>query len=159
MNLPADLHVLLVDCERSDCSHLFETLENWSGVLCCVVHVASAKAAMNILRKIADFDVIIIDVGTEAARRLDTVKVIRGLISRIPILVLASDSDSRLTRSMLDAGAHDCLINGDVHGPLLRRAIFSAIEWSRWQAELHDLENIIRPIMKVLSADDTDKSV
>lgn len=88
-------------------------------------------------------DVVLLDLSLPDSKGMDTFHKVNAVAPTIPIVVLSGISDVTLAIEMVQAGAQDYLVKGQVDAHLLMRSIQYAIERKRaqvavqnWSAEL-----------------------
>jgi len=81
------------------------------------------------------FDIILSDLGLPDSQGRATVKQLVSAVGQIPIVVLTGLNDQRAGFEMVNAGAQDYLVKGQVTGEMLVRSIRYAIERKRIENE------------------------
>jgi DNA-binding NarL/FixJ family response regulator len=84
-------------------------------------------------------DVVVLDLSLPDCAGAETFSRLRGLFPKLPVVVLTGLDDDALGFAIIQAGAQDYLIKGQVTGPLLSRALRYAIERKRAEEEKQDL--------------------
>lgn len=84
-------------------------------------------------------DVIVLDLSLPDSVGLKTFSRLHGLHPTVPVVVLTGLDDEATGLAIVQAGAQDYLIKGQVNGPLLARSLSYAIERKRAEAEKQEL--------------------
>lgn len=92
-------------------------------------------------------DALLLDLSLPDSQGIDTLVRARAAARGIPIVVLTSLDDEGLGLQLLQAGAHDYLVKGEVTGSLLRRSLRYAVERKRVEKELSESEARFRAIL------------
>ncbi len=100
--------------------------------------VESAAAAINALKQ-QSFDVVLTDLSVPDSHGLRTVARLREAGGQIPIIVMTSLDDDTVENDILDAGAQDYLVKGELDGRAVARAILHAVHRERSLNEVHAL--------------------
>ena len=134
---PKSLEVLLVEDDSDDYRLLMKQFSD-QDVEVFVDWAESLGAAASKLDQ-DDFDIILTDLSLQESTGLDTVRQLRPLAGELPIIVLTSLDDVCLGKDLLDNGAQDYLVKGDLNGRAMVRAVQHAIQRQRMQNELSNL--------------------
>ncbi|HSN04484.1 MAG TPA: response regulator, partial [Nitrospira sp.] len=94
------------------------------------------------------FDAVLLDLSLPDSQGLDTLARLREAAKDVPIVVLTGTEDEALGMQLIQAGAQDYLVKGQVTGPLLNRALRYAVERSRTEAALRDSEERFRTLVE-----------
>lgn len=92
-------------------------------------------------------DALLLDLSLPDSRGIDTLVRARAAAPGTPIVVLTSLDDEGLGVQLLQAGAQDYLVKGEVTGSLLRRSLRYAVERKRVEKELSESEARFRAIL------------
>lgn len=95
----------------------------------------------------AGFDAVLLDLSLPDSQGPDTVIRARAAAQGIPIVVMTSIDDDALGVQLLQAGAQDYLVKGEVTGSLLRRSLRYAVERKRAEKALSESESRFRAIL------------
>lgn len=121
------IRVLLVEDNPGDARLLRESLAEAPATQFEIVHVGRLSEAIKTL--VADrFDVVLLDLGLPDGNGIETLLRARESAPGCPIVVLTGLEDETLAVQMVQAGAQDYLIKGQVGAALLVRALRYAIE-------------------------------
>ena len=82
------------------------------------------------------YDVVLTDLSLPECCGLETVAKLRRLANDLPIIVLTGIDDEALGQELLECGAQDYLVKGELNGRPTRRAIQHAIQRERMKNEL-----------------------
>ena len=77
------------------------------------------------------YDVVLLDLSLPDSQGIDTFNRLNDICPDIPIIVMTGNNDEELAVTVVQAGAQDYLVKGQVDAPLLIRAIRYAIERNR----------------------------
>ncbi|WP_447976931.1 PAS domain S-box protein [Candidatus Nitrospira bockiana] len=125
------MRVLLVEDNPGDVQLLKEHLADARDVRVQLIHVSCLRDALTRLAEDA-CDIVLLDLSLPDSVGLDTVtRVVAGSGAKLPIVVLTSIEDEGLGLQLIQAGAQDYLVKGQVTGPLLLRSLHYAIERHR----------------------------
>jgi glutamate dehydrogenase (NAD(P)+) len=94
------------------------------------VAVRTLADALAVLKK-ETFDVILLELALPDSRAANTFDLVQAAAPELPIVVLTGVDDTGLAVRAVDAGAQDYLIEGEISGPVLIRAIRYALERTR----------------------------
>jgi DNA-binding NtrC family response regulator len=84
-------------------------------------------------------DVVVLDLSLPDSTGPVTFSRLHGLFPKVPVVVLTGLDNDAMGFAIIQAGAQDYLIKGQVNGPLLARTLRYAIERKRAEAEKQDL--------------------
>jgi diguanylate cyclase (GGDEF)-like protein len=131
------VRVLLVEDNVDDAVSVRRTLGRARQPLFEVVHVESLREALARLES-DPFDIVLLDLSLPDSCGLHTLSSFfqASLPRRPPIIVLTGDDDERLAVSILQAGAQEYLVKGDLGSRTLVRTLLGAIERHRMAQEL-----------------------
>ncbi|MBI1881941.1 MAG: response regulator [Chloroflexi bacterium] len=82
------------------------------------------------------FDVVLLDLSLPDGQGVETLRRLQADVSEVPVVVLTGLEDEALGVQLIQAGAQDYLVKGQVSGPLLLHSVRYAIERKRVKAEL-----------------------
>ena len=91
---------------------------------------------------------MLLDLSLPDSQGLDTLVRLHEAAKDVPIVVLTGTEDETLGVQLIQAGAQDYLIKGQVSGPLLTRSLRYAIERNRTEAALRDSEARFRNLVE-----------
>ncbi|MDG6257464.1 MAG: ATP-binding protein [Methanomicrobiaceae archaeon] len=113
---------------------------------------AAGRLEEGLARMAADsFDVVLLDLSLPDSTGFETFGALREADPHIPVIVLTGLDDEDLAVQMLQRGAQDYLIKGDIDAGLLRRSIRYAIERASADAALRQSEEKYRTLVENLS--------
>lgn len=150
------MKVLLVDDEPAQVwlvSEHLRSVSEKSGKAIAIIHSESLQEGLLTLAS-NEIDVVLLDLSLPDSIGLDTLTKARTRFPSLPIVVLTSLDDEELGIQLVQGGAQDYLVKGQVDGLLLFRTLRYAIE--RKQAEVEretlilDLQNALAQV-KTLS--------
>ncbi|MEK6670687.1 MAG: PAS domain S-box protein [Nitrospirota bacterium] len=95
----------------------------------------------------ARFDAVLLDLALPDSQGLDTLVRLHGVAKDVPIVVLTGIEDEALGVRLIQAGAQDYLVKGQVTGHLLTRSLRYAAERKRVEEELGESEARLRAIL------------
>src|SRR5512134_757460 len=111
-----------------------------------IVHADRLEKGIAILPE-ARPDAVLLDLSLPDSHGISTLVRMRAAAKGIPIVVLTSIEDEALGMQLIQAGAQDYLIKGQVTGQLLMRALRYAAERRRAEEALGESEARIRAIL------------
>ena len=112
-----------------------------------VVHVERLALALQSLDEGA-FEVVLLDLSLPDSQGIGTLTKITSARPGMPIVVLTSLDDEILGLQLLQRGAQDYLVKGEVTGSLLRRSLRYAVERKRAEVELRTSEVFLESIVE-----------
>ncbi len=153
-------NVLVVEDSPSDAFLLKEALNEVAFVRFNLVCVERLGQAVERLGQ-QPFDIVLLDLGLPDSDGLDTLLQLRDQARAIPIVVFTGRNDASLGIRLIQEGAQDYLVKGELRGDILARSIHYAIERKRIEEALkeagrrkteflamlaHELRNPLTPI-------------
>jgi PAS domain S-box-containing protein len=132
--------ILLVEDNPGDVRLLQELLEEVSDAPFVLTSVERLDGALAYLAKQL-VDVILLDLSLPDSQGLETFTKIHDRASATPIVVLTGLDRETLTQQVMQAGAQDYLVKGQVHGALLMRSMHYAIERKRAEEALRSVKD------------------
>ncbi len=140
------MRILLVEDNPGDIRLLQEYLKEDSA---CRFQITQADRLSRGLERLAEahFDAVLLDLSLPDSHGADTLVRMRAAAQGIPIVVLTGLDDEALGVQLLQAGAQDYLVKGEVTGSLLRRSLRYAVERKRTEKELSESEARVRAIL------------
>jgi two-component system sensor histidine kinase UhpB len=112
-----------------------------------LVHVDRLAPALESLNQ-ASFDVVLLDLSLPDSQGIQTLTRVNAVRPGMPIVVLTSIDDEVLGLQLLQAGAQDYLVKGEVTASLLRRSLRYAVERKRAEVELRRSEIFLESIVE-----------
>ncbi len=142
------MRILLVEDNPGDVRLLQEYLRGDRSVADGFQLVHEGRLARG-LERLAEggLDAVLLDLSLPDSQGIDTLVRARTAAPGIPIVVLTSLDDEGLGVQLLQAGAQDYLVKGEVTGSLLRRSLRYAVERKRAERELSESEARFRAIL------------
>ena len=143
------MRILMVEDNLGDVRLLREHLAgNRSvGEVFHVVHVERLAVALQSLDEGA-FEVVLLDLSLPDSQGIGTLTKMHAARPGMPIVVLTSLDDEVLGLQLLQHGAQDYLVKGEVTGSLLRRSLRYAVERKRAEVELRTSEVFLESIVE-----------
>jgi len=134
--LSENLNILVVEDNASDQFLLEQMLLSSRLKIGKIFSASTIKEAIKILES-TGIDFVLLDLSLPDSFGIDSLKSIRPLIQRIPVIVLTGLADADVALEALKQNAQDYLVKGEINTNLLIKSIEYSIE--RKKAE----ENII----------------
>ncbi|TWT74516.1 Non-motile and phage-resistance protein [Posidoniimonas polymericola] len=126
MQLNDPIEVLLVEDDPDDRFLLEKQLRRDRGKICITSAESFAEAVEHLSSR--DFSVVLTDLSLPDSVGVETVSRLRQHAGRTPILVLTSLDDEAIEHEIVDAGAQDYLVKGEVGGRAVTRAVMHAVQ-------------------------------
>ncbi|TWU46238.1 Response regulator PleD [Rubripirellula tenax] len=120
------IQILLVEDEESDAFLVSRTLKQSVYYKFDVVVAGTLSAAMKQLEA-TDFNVCLLDLGMPDGCGIESLRVIRSIDARIPIVVLTGNDDEALGLTAIETGAQDFIAKNSLDSRSLSRALVFAI--------------------------------
>ncbi|QDU57327.1 hybrid sensor histidine kinase/response regulator [Aeoliella mucimassa] len=100
-----------------------------------------AQTLASALEKLSrqSYDIVLTDLSVPDSVGLETVSNLRKKSGTTPIIVLTSLDDEVLEKDILDVGAQDYLVKGEVPGRIVMRSILHAVQRQQTTNEMNDL--------------------
>jgi PAS domain S-box-containing protein len=134
------LRVLLVEDNPGDAALLRYLLPERGALQLEVRCVSRLSEALALVGE-ESFDLALLDLGLPDSFGLATFRTLRRQASKLPIIVLTGNHDEQVGLEAIREGAQDYLTKGQVDAQLLIRAISYAVERSRAEKALKDLND------------------
>jgi signal transduction histidine kinase len=136
MTNPLDtvLRVLMVEDRATDVLIARDELEQTSGVMFQVQHVARLGEALALLQQ-QPFDAVLLDLNLPDSLGLDTFTQLRCAVPAIAIVLMSHSDDATLALHAVQAGAQDYVVKGTQNGQLARSLRY-AVERARSEQAL-----------------------
>jgi diguanylate cyclase (GGDEF)-like protein len=130
------MHILLVDDSPADARLIREYLCEVKDFPFELTHANRLRAGLECLAQSeTPFDVILLDLSLPDSQDLDALINIRSQ-THLPIIVQSGMDDEELAIRVVQEGAQDFLIKGQLSGTLLARALRYAVERHHYEAAL-----------------------
>lgn len=130
------LHILLLEDSRTD-SRLVRSCLKASQLRCSFTWAETLADAIAELEN--EFDVALLDLNLPDSAGMDTVRQVRALQPKLPIVVLSGHSDGEIALEALREGAQDYISKIDFNPSSLERSIRFAIERHERRTLEHEL--------------------
>ena len=142
------MRLLLVEDNPGDIRLLQEFLLKDRGAS-GAFHIVHADRLENGIERVMKdrFDAVLLDLSLPDCQGIGTLVRMRGAAKGIPIVVLTSIEDETLGMQLIQAGAQDYLVKGQVTGQLLKRSLIYAAERTRVEEALAESESRLRAIL------------
>ncbi len=137
-----EITVLLVEDNPGDARLIQEMFREVPEHKVALVICGSIESAVEELRRTA-VDVMLLDLGLPDSQGLDSISNIR-FHTNVPIVVLTGLDDDAVSRQIIQRGAQDYLIKGQVESGPLSRSVKYAVERYRMQLELEHAATELR---------------
>jgi signal transduction histidine kinase len=147
--VPGRIKLFLVEDNPSDVRLIQEMLSG-VGAAPFSLEIATSLAAAHLRLSAGRFDVLLLDLGLPDSRGLSTFASIHAAIPALPIIVFTGFGDQSLALQVVQQGAQDYLVKGQVDSSLIWRAIRYAMERGRGSRELVLSETRIRHLNESL---------
>jgi len=121
------LKVLLVEDNLAEAELIQELLLENNAIKVELTHAQRLDQATELLEQ-ENFDVILLDLSLPDSQGLDTVAKIQECGLNLPIVVLTARNDQELAIQLIQVGAQDYLVKGNVSSELLLRSLRYAVE-------------------------------
>jgi two-component system sensor histidine kinase UhpB len=142
------MRILIVEDNPGDVRLLRELLcGGRSPEVFALVHVDRLAAALETLAQ-TSFDAVLLDLSLPDSQGLASLSRMHAAKPGMPVVVLTSLDDEVLGLQLLQAGAQDYLVKGEVTGSLLRRSLRYAVERKRAEVELRRSEIFLESIVE-----------
>ncbi len=143
------MRILLVEDNPGDVRLLRESLAEAGAGRFELTNVDRLSVGLERLAE-TSFDVVLLDLSLPDSQGLDTVVRMRAASKNISIVVLTGVEDEELGVRLIQAGAQDYLVKGQVTGHLLTRSLRYAVERERVEAALREQTRILHSILHSL---------
>jgi len=147
MATPTHHNLLLVEDNSGD-ARLIEELLNDAGLPLDVHWVKTLQAGVEYLAA-SPVDLVLLDLELPDSQGSETLNRILPASADVPVIVLTGLSDERMGLEMIQRGAQDYLVKGQVDAALLQRSVRYAMERKRADAQKQDLEERLRQSQKM----------
>jgi PleD family two-component response regulator len=130
--------VLLVEDTPNDARLVRAMLAPTPRDVYAVTHVQRLAQALVALES-QPFDVVLVDLSLADARGMDAVARLQAVRESVPIIVMSSECDEDLAQQVVQRGAQDYIVKGDMNAALLRRSLHYAVERKSTEERLASL--------------------
>jgi two-component system sensor histidine kinase UhpB len=146
MTIPGTIRILLVEDNPGDVRLLREYLAEAGAGRFQLTHVDRLSSGLECLAG-AGFDAVLLDLSLPDSEGPATLVRVHAAAGEVPLVVLTGVEDEALGMRLVQAGAQDYLVKGQVTGPLLRRSLHYAVERKRVEGVIRESEERFRSIM------------
>ena len=146
---PVPIEILLVEDDPTDARLIQEMLSETGAVPFSLEIANSLAAALERLRA-GGIDVLLLDLGLPDSSGVSTFTLVHAQIPTLPIIVLTGFGDPSVALTVVQQGAQDYLMKGQVDGNLIWRTIRYAMERQRGRRELVLSETRVRQLNESL---------
>ncbi|MGK5095092.1 fused response regulator/phosphatase [Deltaproteobacteria bacterium TL4] len=137
------IHVLMVEDDPNYQFLMSQFLKESKLVDFKITHTNCLSKALDILSK-QSFDVVVLDLSLLDSNGIDTFFSVHQRIHKIPIIVMTTYNDEALAVQIVEAGAQDYLVKGDVKHGMLIRSIRYAIKRKKIELQLEEQKRLIQ---------------
>jgi signal transduction histidine kinase len=145
----APIDILLVEDNYGDVRLMQQMLSETGTVPFSLKVANSLAAALERLRE-GGIDVLLLDLGLPDSTGVNTFASVHAQIPTLPIIVLTGFGDQSIALKVVQQGAQDYLVKGQVDGNLIWRSIRYAVERQRGRRELVLSETRVRQLNESL---------
>jgi PAS domain S-box-containing protein len=140
------IHILLIEDNPGDIRLLQELMTEAVMLRFKLTHTNRLSTGLERLAK-GDLDVVLLDLSLPDSQGLETLTRLHAQAPGLPIVVLTGLEDEALGVTLVQAGAQDYFVKGEVTGHLLARSVRYAIERKRAEETLRRNEELLRQIL------------
>lgn len=142
------IRVLLIEDSLGDAGLVQWMLSSSQGSRFQLTHVGTLEEGLG---KLAETDVVLLDLGLPDSQGLDTVVKVHSRAPQIPIVVLSSLEDEELAVRAIHHGAEDYLLKSDLDSTLLVRSIRHAITRACMERNVQSQHGLNQALLEALS--------
>jgi PAS domain S-box-containing protein len=142
----ASTHILLVEDNAGDARLLRVLLAEGDHDRFKVTHVDRLVKGIDCVRG-GGIDLVLLDLSLPDSHGFDTLNGMHEAAMGIPIVVLTGMEDEALGLQLIQCGAQDYLLKGQVTATLLHRSLRYAIERARMANELRDKTALLQSVL------------
>ena len=139
--------VLIIEDNSGDARLLKEYLTESSNIQFSLLFADSLAAANKYLSQ-ESLDVIILDLGLPDSQGTETFTKTEQMSPGVPIVILTGLGDMNTARRIMQMGAQDYIVKGDINPSLIQRTIQYAIERQQYQLSLKSSEERQRILIR-----------
>ena len=121
------IKILLVEDNLGDARLLQEIFKEGKATKFEIVLVDRISEAIRVLKE-TDFDLILLDLSLPDSKGIDTFRKISKEKPQIPIVLLTGLDDEALAVKLVQEGAQDYLVKGQINNKILLRSVRYAVE-------------------------------
>jgi DNA-binding response OmpR family regulator len=148
------INLLLIEDDYQDVALVRETLSASKPTLFNLEHADSLSAGIELISTV-EIHLVLLDMGLPDSQGIHTLQKLRSAVPDLPVIVLTGLDDEVLGIKLLQMGAQDYIVKGNIDRQILNRSIRYAIErqnlWMQLEREhqknadtqeMHSLERI-----------------
>lgn len=139
-------HILLVEDNPGDARILRELLAEGKADRFTLTHVDRLENGIRCLSQSA-IDIILLDLSLPDSQGAQTLARMHAAAKGVPIVLMTGLEDEELGLRLIQGGAHDYLVKGQVTAPLLTRALTYAVERTRLERELREQTRLLQSVL------------
>lgn len=143
------IQILLVEDNAADVRLMQERLSE-TGAVPFSLAIANSRAAALARLGAGGIDVLLLDLGLPDSSGMSTFTSVHAQIPALPIIVLTDVADQSIALKVMQQGAQDYLVKGQLDGNLIWRTIRYAMERQRGRCELVLSETRVRQLNESL---------
>jgi len=144
--------VLLVEDNPGDARLVEEMLSNGGETSYNVIHIDSLSAALDQLSE-ARPDIILLDLNLPDSHGAETFDSVADHGVEAPVVVLTGLDDESLALQLVQRGAQDYLVKGQLSPTLLKKSIMYAMERHQTKQQIEEVAEALRIINKLIRHD------
>ncbi len=136
----------MIEDNPGDARILRELLAEGQADRFTLTHVERLESGIRCLSQEA-VDVILLDLSLPDSQGAETVTRMHAAAKGVPIVLMTGLEDEELGLRLIQAGAQDYLVKGQVTAPLLTRALSYAVERTRLERELREKTRLLQSVL------------
>ncbi len=137
------MRVLLVEDNPGDADLIVELLSGDTSPGFVIRTSARLVVALEYLET-ERFDIILLDLGLPDSNGLETLRAIHQHSAETPIVVMTGNRDEQIGLAVIQAGAQDFIVKGEVTGALLSRILVYSVERHQNASKLRESERKLK---------------
>jgi PAS domain S-box-containing protein len=143
------MRILLVEDNPGDLRSLQRFLPSGDGAAggFQITHADRLATGLELLAG-SRYDAVLLDLSLPDSQGMNTLVRLRAAAQEVPIIVLTGIGDEMLGGRLIQAGAQDFLVKGEVTGALLKRSLHYAVDRRRTEVALRDSEDRFRSLVE-----------
>jgi PAS domain S-box-containing protein len=138
--------ILLVEDNAGDARLLRELLAEAGADRFALTHVDRLAKGISSVQA-GGIEIVLLDLSLPDSQGFATLIAMHKVAMGIPIVVMTSLEDEALGLQLIQEGAQDYLVKGQVTGPLLQRSLRYALERARMARDLRDKTVFLRSVL------------
>lgn len=139
-------HILLIEDNPGDAGILRALLAEAEPGQFKLTHVDRLSQGTTALRE-GGIDIVLLDLSLPDSQGFATLIAMHKVAAEIPIVVMTGIEDEALGIQLIQQGAQDYLVKGQVTGPLLQRSLRYALERVRMANELRQKTTLLQSVL------------